>query len=91
MNKSMLEMRKAVRAGYWNLLRYNPDLAEPLSLDSGAPSEAYRDFLMGEVRYNSLKLRFPEEAEKLFTSAEKTAMERYDTLKRKAEADRKGE
>ena len=88
MNKSMLEMRKAVRAGYWNLLRYNPDLAEPLSLDSGAPSEAYRDFLMGEVRYNSLKLRFPEEAEKLFTSAEKTALERYDTLKRKAEAEK---
>ena len=89
MNQSMLEMRKAVRAGYWNLLRYNPDLAEPLSLDSGAPSEAYRDFLMGEVRYNSLKLRFPEEAEKLFTDAERTALERYDTLKRKVEAERK--
>ena len=26
MNKSMLEMKKAVRAGYWNLLRYNPEL-----------------------------------------------------------------
>ena len=88
MNKSMLEMRKAVRAGYWNLLRYNPDLPQPLSLDSGTPSEAYRDFLMGEVRYNSLKLRFPEEAEKLFTSAEKSAMERYDTLRRKVETER---
>ncbi len=91
MNKSMLEMRKAVRAGYWNLLRYNPDLPQPLSLDSGAPSEAYRDFLMGEVRYNSLKLRFPDEAEKLFTSAEKTAMERYETLKRKVEAERRSD
>ncbi|MBR6172785.1 MAG: pyruvate:ferredoxin (flavodoxin) oxidoreductase [Eubacterium sp.] len=88
MNKSMLEMRKAVRAGYWNLLRYNPDLPQPLSLDSGTPSEAYRDFLMGEVRYNSLKLRFPEEAEKLFTSAEKSAMERYDILRRKVETER---
>ena len=88
MNKSMLEMRKAVRAGYWNLLRYNPDLPQPLSLDSGAPSEEYRDFLMGEVRYNSLKLRFPEEAEKLFTSAEQTARERYDTLKRKVDEER---
>ena len=88
MNKSMLEMRNAVRSGYWNLLRYNPDLEQPLSLDSGAPSEAYRDFLMGEVRYNSLKLRFPEEAEKLFTSAENSAMERYEMLKRKVEAER---
>ena len=88
MNKSMLEMRNAVRSGYWNLLRYNPDLEQPLSLDSGAPSEAYRDFLMGEVRYNSLKLRFPEEAEKLFTSAENSSMERYEMLKRKVEAER---
>ena len=69
----------------------NPDLPQPLSLDSGAPSEAYRDFLMGEVRYNSLKLRFPDEAEKLFTSAEKTAMERYETLKRKVEAERRSD
>ena len=84
MNKSMLEMRNAVRAGYWNLLRYNPELAEkglnPLSLDSGRPTENYRDFLMGEVRYNSLKLKFPEEAEALFTKAEQTAKDRYDEL-----------
>ena len=43
---------------------------------------------MGEVRYNSLKLRLPEEAEKLFTSAENSAMERYEMLKRKVEAER---
>ena len=84
MNKAMQEMRNAVRSGYWNLLRYNPDLAEkglnPLSVDSGKPTENYRDFLMGEVRYNSLKLKFPEEAENLFTKAEKAAEERYDSL-----------
>ena len=84
MNKAMQEMRNAVRSGYWNLLRYNPDLAEkglnPLSVDSGRPTENYRDFLMGEVRYNSLKLKFPEEAEALFTKAEETAKERYDSL-----------
>ena len=88
MNKAMLEMRNAVRSGYWNLLRYNPDLAEkglnPLSVDSGRPTENYRDFLMGEVRYNSLKLKFPEEAENLFARSEKTALERYETLVSKA-------
>jgi pyruvate-ferredoxin/flavodoxin oxidoreductase len=88
MNKSMLEMRNAVRAGYWNLLRYNPDLAEkglnPLSIDSGKPTENFRDFLMGEVRYNSLKLRFPDEAEKLFEKAEETALDRYDVLMERA-------
>ena len=84
MNKSMLEMKHAVLSGYWNLLRYNPDLAKegknPLSLDSGAATENYRDFIMGEVRYNSLKLKFPERAEKLFEEAEETAKQRYETL-----------
>ena len=88
MNKAMLEMRNAVRSGYWNLLRYNPDLAEkglnPLSLDSGKPDESFRDFLMGEVRYNSLKLKFPEEAENLFARSEETAMERYNALLRRS-------
>ena len=88
MNKSMLEMRNAVRAGYWNLLRFNPELAEkgqnPLSIDSGKPTEDFRSFLMGEVRYNSLKLKFPEVAEQLFTKAEETALERYDELVEKA-------
>ncbi len=84
MNKAMAEMRNAVRAGYWNLLRYNPDLAaegkNPLSIDSGKPRDSYRDFLMGEVRYNSLTLKFPDQAEKLFKSAEAAAEERYETL-----------
>ena len=35
---------------------------------------------MGEVRYNSLKLRFPERAERLFEEAEEAAKERYETL-----------
>ena len=84
MNKSMLEMKNAVRSGYWNLLRYNPALAaegkNPLSIDSAAPSESYRDFIMGEVRYNSLQLKFPERAEELFTKAEAMANERYAVL-----------
>ena len=84
MNKSMLEMKEAVASGYWNLLRFNPALAaegkNPLSIDSKAPSASYRDFLMGEVRYNSLKLKFPERAEALFTKAEQGAAARYEEL-----------
>ena len=36
---------------------------------------------MGEVRYNSLQLKFPERAEELFTAAEEVAKERYEHLK----------
>lgn len=84
MNKAMLEMKKAVRAGYWNLLRYNPELAavgeNPLSVDSSVPTESYNDFIMGEVRYNSLTLKFPERAKDLFVEAEGIAARRYDSL-----------
>jgi len=84
MNKAMLEMKNAVRSGYWPLLRFNPALAEegknPLSIDSPEPTMSYRDFIMGEVRYDALKLKFPERAEKLFSKAEDMAAERYAKL-----------
>ena len=84
MNNAMLEMQHAVRSGYWHLLRYNPDLAaqgkNPLAIDSLKPTEDYQKFLMGEVRYNSLKLKFPDKAEDAFKASEKAAMDRYETL-----------
>ncbi|MBK5252939.1 MAG: pyruvate:ferredoxin (flavodoxin) oxidoreductase [Peptostreptococcaceae bacterium] len=86
MNKSMEEMKKAVRSGYWNLLRFNPELVaekkNPLTLDSQEPTESYRDFIMGEVRYNSLTLKYPERAKKLFAESEDAAKMRYDALLR---------
>lgn len=86
MNHAMLEMKKAVRAGYWNLLRYNPDLVaqkrNPLSVDSAPPTESYNDFIMGEVRYNSLQLKDPDRAAMLFEQAENIAMQRYRNLKK---------
>ena len=90
MNKSMLEMKKAVRSGYWDLLRYNPALAaegkNPLSIDSAAPTESYKDFIMGEVRYNSLELKLPERAEELFEKGEEIALDRYKTLKHRQDS-----
>ena len=84
MDKAMLEMKNAVRSGYWNLLRYDPGKREagvnPLSIDNPKPTEKYRDFIMGEVRYNSLMLRDPKRAEKLFIRAEKIASQKYDDL-----------
>ena len=85
MNKGMEEMKEAVDCGYWNLIRYNPDLVKegknPLSIDSKAPKDdGYQDFLMGEVRYNSLKMRFPDRAEKLFKENQELAMDRYARL-----------
>ena len=55
----------------------------PFSLDSKAPNtEEYKNFLMGEVRYNALARQNPERAEALFDAAVENAKDRYDYLTR---------
>ena len=88
MGIAQLEEKKGVEAGYWNIFRYDPRLADegknPFMLDGKAPSASYRDFIMGEVRYNSLTRSFPERAEKLFEKAEKVAADKYAHLEKLA-------
>ena len=88
MGIAQLEEKKAVEAGYWNIFRYDPRLADegknPFMLDGKAPSASYRDFIMGEVRYNSPTRSFPERAEKLFEKAEKVAADKYAHLEKLA-------
>lgn len=80
------EAKKAVDSGYFHLFRFNPLLKEdgknPFILDSGEPRLDYEEFLAGEIRYNALKRRNPEQAKQLFIRAEKQAKERYEYLKR---------
>jgi len=90
MGKSQAEEKKAVECGYWQLYRYNPLLEEegknPFQLDSKEPDYSkFRDFLMGEVRYNSLVKAAPEEAEQLFAKTEQDAKWRLEGYKRRAE------
>ena len=84
MSIAQTEEKKAVEAGYWHLYRYDPRLAaegkNPFQLDSKAPTADYKDFIMGEVRYNSLARANPERAEKLFGHAVENAKARYDYL-----------
>ncbi len=80
MGLSQEEERRAVAAGYWDLYRYNPTLKgtdkNPFSLDSKEPTENFREFLMGEVRYSSLQKAYPDVAEQLFEKTEEDAKER---------------
>ena len=88
MGISQMEEKKAVEAGYWHTFRFDPRLADegknPFQLDSKAPTASYRDFIMGEVRYNALTRAFPERAEKLFEKAEKFAEQKYEHLEQLA-------
>jgi pyruvate-ferredoxin/flavodoxin oxidoreductase len=90
MGRTQANTAQAVDAGYWHLWRFNPELKNagknPFILDSKEPKTSFRDFLMDQVRYTSLVGSFPEEAEQLFTKAEKEAKEKYENYKKMAQA-----
>ncbi|MFT3950390.1 MAG: pyruvate:ferredoxin (flavodoxin) oxidoreductase [Oscillospiraceae bacterium] len=88
MGLAQTEEKRAVEAGYWYMFRYDPRLKaegkNPFQLDSKAPTASYKDFIMSEVRYSALARQNPERAEKLFTSADAVAADKYDYLTRLA-------
>jgi pyruvate-ferredoxin/flavodoxin oxidoreductase len=88
MGNSQLEAKKAVESGYWATYRYNPALKDqgknPFSLDSKEPTADFKEFLMGEVRYSSLKKQYPEQADALFDKTQNDAAERLASYKRLA-------
>ena len=92
MGKSQAEEARAVECGYWHLWRFNPQLAAkgetPFTLDSKAPDwSKFREFLLGEVRYLSVKKAYPDQADELFAEAEHMAKLRYKTYLRKSNED----
>ncbi len=88
MSNGMAEEDKAVKAGYWQLYRFNPELAEqgknPFTLDSKDPTGSYQEFLNSETRYKALAKAKPEVAQQLFERAEKEAKARLDGYKERA-------
>ena len=92
MGRSQHEEALAVECGYWHLWRFNPELAKegknPFTLDSKAPQwDKFQDYLMGEVRFSSLKKAVPDKADDLFQETEKSAKRRYQSYVRKAAED----
>ena len=90
MGRTQNEEKKAVECGYWHLWHFNPAEEEEgkngFHLDSKEPDwSKFRDFIMGEVRYNSLMKTFPQEAEELFTATERNAKLRYEGYKKLSE------
>jgi pyruvate-ferredoxin/flavodoxin oxidoreductase len=84
MTRTQTVGKQAVECGYWHLWHYNPMLEaegkNPFVMDSKEPDwSKFREFLMKEVRYTSLKKAFPEEAEQLFEAAEENAKWRYNS------------
>ncbi len=84
MNHCQDAMKKAVKAGYWNLFSFNPALKaegkNPFTLTSKEGDGSYQEFLNNESRYTRLIKPFPERAERLFSESEKAAQARYEHL-----------
>ena len=89
MGKTQEEEKRAVESGYWFLYRYDPRLKEqgknPFQLDSKEPTGDLKEFLMGEVRYHTLTLSFPEEAKKLHNSLAENRKDKFQTYKKIAQ------
>ena len=91
MNHCQEEMKKAVKAGYWNLFSFNPALKaegkNPFSFTSekGVNFDDYQAFLNNEARYTRLIKPFPERAERLFKESEDAAKARYEHLQKLVE------
>ena len=78
------EMKKAVKAGYWNLFTFNPALKaegkNPFTLTSKEGDGTYQEFLAGETRYSRLTKAFPERAKTLFAKSDEVAKAKYEHL-----------
>ena len=82
----------ATACGYWPTYVYDPSLVaqgkNPLKITSKEPQwDRYEEFLLNEVRYNSLKKLNPQHADELFAQNLSDAKRRYRQLKRLAAAD----
>ncbi|MCI5725683.1 MULTISPECIES: pyruvate:ferredoxin (flavodoxin) oxidoreductase [Fusobacterium] len=92
MSQSQTEMKLATECGYWPIFRYNPSLEKlgknPLKIDSREPKwEKYEEYLLGEVRFQTLTKSNPEEAKVLFELNKKEAQKRWRQYKRLAALD----
>ncbi|MDO8548842.1 MAG: pyruvate:ferredoxin (flavodoxin) oxidoreductase [Ignavibacteria bacterium] len=81
MGTGMRNQKAAVDTGYWQLYRYNPDLAakgeNPFKLDSKGLKMPFKDYAYMETRYKMLTKTHPDIAKKLMEEAQKDVQERW--------------
>ncbi|MCU0288151.1 MAG: thiamine pyrophosphate-dependent enzyme, partial [Acidobacteria bacterium] len=89
MSKTVEEQKKAVESGYWNIFRYNPDLKKegknPFIYETKDPKTELTDFLLGEIRYTTLKYQFPEVVDDLFQQASQFKKDKHTFYKKFSE------
>ena len=91
MGKGMQHQKAAVDSGYWQLYRFNPDLAKegknPFKLDSKDPKISVKDFAYMETRYKMLTKSHPKIADQLMKEAQEDVTTRWKEYQRLASWD----
>jgi len=91
MQFGMRQQDLAVASGYWPLFRFNPSMRQagenPFRLDSLRPSIPFTDYAYNEIRYHSLTMTRPAEAEELARMAQAVVLEKYRTYEQLAGLD----
>ena len=81
MTKAIDNQKAAVDCGYWQLFRYNPELAKekknPFKLDSQKPKIKFEDYAYKETRYKMLTKSEPEHAKELLKLAQQDVDDRW--------------
>lgn len=89
MTKGSTEQKKAINAGYWTLMRFNPDLIEegksPLIIDSKEPGGDLAEFMAGENRFRLTKKTDAEKYNKLVELAGEKLSRRNKVMRIMAE------
>ncbi len=85
MTKGSKEQKKAIDAGYWTLMRFNPDLINegksPLVIDSKEPGGDLADFMAGENRFRITKKANAEKYDQLVDLAKEKLARRNKVMR----------
>jgi pyruvate-ferredoxin/flavodoxin oxidoreductase len=91
MAKGMKNQKAAVDSGYWQLYRFNPELAEegknPFKLDSKGLKMPLKDYAYMETRYKMLTKSHPKIAEQLIKEAQEDVTNKWKEYERFASWD----
>jgi len=83
------QSEKAAKSGYWPMYRFNPDLRKdnvsPFAWDGAEVDTNFEDYIAEEIRYKTLNLTNPDEAQRLVELAVADNSQRFKNIKHLSE------
>ena len=77
----MKQQKRAVDSGIWPLLRYNPELEQPMQLDYKGQKIPVEEYMYNETRFSMVEKMNSEHAKRFIQKADKHAKEQFEWYK----------